>query len=88
MPLKLTISSTAYAQVGLSLCWSHIPHCWKSHVAASMTRQWCSQSAEKVRHTKGRLLDQAVILFNASFFEMGTSLKGINFLPEGANSFL
>ena len=20
-----------YAQAGLSLCWSHIPHCWKSH---------------------------------------------------------
>ena len=21
-------------QAGLSLCWSHIPHCWKFHVAA------------------------------------------------------
>ena len=26
----------AYAQAGLSLCWSHVPHCWKSHVAAQM----------------------------------------------------
>ena len=26
-----------YAQAGLSLCWSHIPHCWKSHVAAQLT---------------------------------------------------
>ena len=26
--------SIAYAQAGLRLCWSHIPHCWKSHVAA------------------------------------------------------
>ena len=26
----------AYAQAGLSLCWSHIPHRWKSHVAAHM----------------------------------------------------
>ena len=25
-----------YAQAGLSLCWSHIPHCWKSHVAAHL----------------------------------------------------
>ena len=25
-----------YAQAGLSLCWSHIPHCWKSHVMAHM----------------------------------------------------
>ena len=23
-----------YAQAGLSLCWSHIPQCWKSYVAA------------------------------------------------------
>ena len=25
-------SDCEYAQAGLSLCWSHIPHCWKSHV--------------------------------------------------------
>ena len=24
----------AYAQAGLSLCLSHIPHCWKSHAVA------------------------------------------------------
>ena len=23
-----------YAQAGLRLCWSNIPHCWKSHVVA------------------------------------------------------
>ena len=23
-------------QAGLSLCWSHTPHCWKSHVAAQL----------------------------------------------------
>ena len=39
-------------------------------------------------HIKGRLLDQAVILFNCIPFQMGTSLKGKNLLPEGANSFL
>ena len=27
-------SDCTYAQAGLSLCWSHIPHYWKSHVAA------------------------------------------------------
>ena len=27
-------SGCVYAQAGLSLCWSHIPQCWKSHVAA------------------------------------------------------
>ena len=25
-------SDCAYAQADLRLCWSHIPHCWKSHV--------------------------------------------------------
>ena len=29
-------SDCAYAQAGLSLCWSHIPHCWKSHVVAQI----------------------------------------------------
>ena len=27
-------SDCAYAQAHLSLCWSYISHCWKSHVAA------------------------------------------------------
>ena len=47
-----------------------------------------SQNAEKVTHIKERLLDQAMILFNRVPFQMGTSLKGKNLLPEGANSFL
>ena len=29
-------SDCAYAQAGLSLCWSHIPHCWKFHVVAQI----------------------------------------------------
>ena len=31
-------SECAYAQADLSLCWSHIPHCWKYHVATQMYR--------------------------------------------------
>ena len=27
-------SDWAYAQADLRLCWSHIPHCWKSNVVA------------------------------------------------------
>ena len=42
--------------------------------------QWCSQNAEKVTHIKGRLLNQAMILFNCVPFQMGTSLKGKNSL--------
>ena len=37
-------SYCAYAQAGLSHCWSHISHCWKSHVAAQIN---LSQSALK-----------------------------------------
>ena len=28
----------AYAQANLSLCWSHIPHCWKSHALAQILK--------------------------------------------------
>ena len=28
------LSDCAYVQAGLSLCWSHIPHCWRSHATA------------------------------------------------------
>ena len=27
----------AYAQADLRICWSHIQHCWKSHVAAQIS---------------------------------------------------
>ena len=47
-----------------------------------------SQNAEKVSHIKGRLLDQAMVLFIWVPFQMGRSLKGKNLLPEGVNSFL
>ena len=50
--------------------------------------QWRSQNAENLKHIKGRLLEQAVILLIASLFIMGTSLKGKNLFPEGANPFL
>ena len=29
-------SDCAHAQADLRLCWSHIPHCWKSHVMAQL----------------------------------------------------
>ena len=50
--------------------------------------QWRSQNDEKVTHIKGRLLCQALILYNYVPFQIRTSLKGKNLLPEGANSFL
>ena len=57
-------------------------------VGKMIQSQWRSKNAEKVMHTKGRLLDPSLILFNCTLFKMGTSLKGKNLLPEGANPFL
>ena len=53
----------------------------------STTQQWRSQNAEKVTHIEGRLLYHALILYNYVHFQFGTSLKGKNVLPEGANSY-
>ena len=50
--------------------------------------QWHSRNAEKATHIKGKLQDQAVILFICVPFKMETSLKGKNLLKEGGNSFL
>ena len=54
----------------------------------SLNTQKRSQNAEKVSHIKGRLLDQTMNLINCAPFQNGTSLKGKNSTPEGANSFL
>ena len=53
-----------------------------------VTIQWRDQNAEKVRHIKGDYwIKQRFSLF-ASFFKVGTSLKGKTLLPEGVVSFL
>ena len=46
------------------------------------------QTAEKVMHIKGRLLEQATSISSIALLKFGTSLKGKNSLPKGANSFL
>ena len=45
------------------------------------SQQWRSQNAEEVTHIKGKLLDQAKILFNCIPLQK-------NLLPEGMSSFL
>ena len=57
-------------------------------VKPAYLHQGRSQNVEKFTHVKGKLLDQAVVLFNCAPFQIGTSLKGKNLLLEGANSFL
>ena len=41
----------------------------------------------KNTHIKGKLLDQAMVLFNCDPFQNETSLKGKNLLPERILSF-
>ena len=47
-----------------------------------------SPDAEKVTHIKGRILFQALILYNYVPFQIGTSHKEKNLPQEGAHSFL
>ena len=46
--------------------------------------QWRSQKAEKVMHIKGRLLDQALVLFNCVPFYNGNFSLRERFFPLGA----
>ena len=48
----------------------------------------CNGVARSLKKLRTSLLDQTMILFNCAPFQNGTSLKGKNLLPEGANSFL
>ena len=50
-------------------------------------KQWRSQNAEKVTQIKGRLLEQAVILFNCVPFHMVISLKGKKIASRGSEFF-
>ena len=49
-------SYCAYAQADLSLCWSHIPHCWKFHALAHILLEYCISNGThffvfKILHT-------------------------------------
>ena len=43
----------AYAQADLKLFWSHIPHCWKSHVAIHFFLRFFSSSSVLLEDTFG-----------------------------------
>ena len=51
------------------------------------TLQWRSQNVEKVMHIKGRLLDQAVVLFNCVPFQKGNFSRRKKFAPRGSEFF-
>ena len=46
------------------------------------------RTLKKLHTSKGDYSIKAVVLFNCNHFKVGTTLKGKNLLPEGANSFL
>ena len=50
--------------------------------------QWRSQDAEEVTHIKGRLLDQAVILYNCVSFQNGNFSSRKEFAPRGGEFFI
>ena len=47
-------SVCAYAQAGLSLCWSYIPHCWKSHVKAQVNLTCCEGNGPLSTYTQNQ----------------------------------
>ena len=50
-------------------------------------KKWCSQNAEKVMHIKGRLLDQAMILYNYVPFQNGNFSQRKEFAPRVSKFF-
>ena len=49
--------------------------------------QWCSKNTENVTHIKGRLLDQAMILFHCAPFQNGNFSQRKEFAPRGSKFF-
>ena len=61
---------------------------WRQVLLCQGPHQWRSQKAEKLRTSKRDYSMKQWFSLIASLFKTGTSLKGKNLLPEGANSFL
>ena len=47
-----------------------------------------ARKLKKITHMKGRLLDQAVILFNCAPFQIGNFSQRKGFAPRGSEFFL
>ena len=69
-------------QAGLSLCWSHIPHCWKSHVAAHLSllstgqpRKTRPDITEKLLTGTSRIQTNKQILFKHAEVCFSSNLK-------------
>ena len=77
-------SDCAYTQADLRLCWSHIPYCWKSHVAAhlcndSLFRRWYRQSLFYVEKS---------LIFFVNCLLANSPYKYHTFLPQTISSYI
>ena len=74
---RLWWSVCTYAQVGLSLCWSHIPHCWKSHVTTQL----------QSHAIRARLTDPPCVIFY-EFPQLHVSILTLAFRSVYRNHFV
>ena len=72
-------------QADLSLCWSHIPHCWKSHVTAHMKML----IFPKNNHTKkpGKIVKPLINLLQKEQFDLGLQFFTVKHLIFAASKF-
>ena len=68
------------------LLFLHVSNLQRSYTYVSI-QHWRSQNAERITHTKGRLLDPAVIHFNRVPFQNGNFSKRKEFAPRGSKFF-
>ena len=68
---RITVCSAFHRQVSLAVV-NHISDVHWILSGCKNLVQWRSENAEKVTHIKGRLLDQALILFNCIPFQNGS----------------
>ena len=61
-------SDCAYAQADLRLCWSPIPHCWKSHATAHWARIWDLYANDSFKHLRWRIKSKVWSEFSYTLF--------------------
>ena len=66
-------SDCAYAQAGLSLCWSHIAHCWKSHATAHMVSMLLYGDVFRMHCIN--LLSSPSLIFESQMIKSNTSIS-------------
>ena len=72
-------SDCAYAQADRRLCWSHIPHCWKTHVADQVKQSASCSSARGLKnHMRYKILHYKIRTKRKTIKNNGINNKAIN----------